>query len=99
MRSTARRHIRAVLFCLTILVSSFASVTFQPTLVHADPACMANGGVYVVFVRGSGETLNDRSAAAFKLQLIGNSTTYGSLNSPPLLPVATAWVELGNEDG
>ncbi|HEU5376137.1 MAG TPA: cutinase family protein [Ktedonobacteraceae bacterium] len=100
MRSTARHRLRTIFFCLAILASSAISVVLPAaTDVYADPACMTNGGVYVVFVRGSGEHFDASEATAFKTQLIGTSNTSGALNRPPLLQIPTAWAEIGNLDG
>lgn len=100
MRIPARHLVRITLIFIAILASCIASVALpSATPAHADPACMANGGVYVVFVRGSDEKIGDPTAMTFKSQLIGTNSSSGSLNRPPLLPVSTAWAEIGNLDG
>lgn len=56
---------------------------------QAEPGCV-NGGVYVVFARGSGEKIGDTSANVFFGAM---SRKMGSLG------VSHAWAELGNLDG
>lgn len=85
MRVIAQSRLRIFLLCLAMLCSSLGLVILGPaTPAKADPPCMTNGGVYVVFVRGSGEHIDGPRATAFKNAIF------------PLLPVNKEWVELGN---
>jgi hypothetical protein len=55
----------------------------------ADPVCQ-QGGAYVLFARGSGQSLNDSQARAFRDSVMAKLAQKG---------VGSAWAELGNEDG
>ena len=82
------------MLAVATLLGSVGLTVLEPTSqAHADPACMTNGGVYVVFVRGSGESFDGPQATAFRNDILG------AINQPPRLPVATAWAEIGNLDG
>lgn len=70
-------------------VTATTVVLFGGTqLAKADPGCV-NGGVYVLFARGSGEKFDDLRASKFKYVL----SQLGQLG------IRSAWAELGNLDG
>ncbi len=95
MQLAWQRSRKALVFLLAIALGSIGITVFEPAeIAKADPACV-NGGVDVIFARGSGEHLNDLRAHQFYLSLIGNAQHPGALYGK----VPTAWVELGNEDG
>jgi hypothetical protein len=79
-----------MLAVVTLLSAIGFTVSGPANPAHADPACMTNGGVYVLFVRGSGEHFNDQEAYSFYWSVLGAIQAKG---------YATAWSELGNEDG
>lgn len=87
---------RVFLLMLVMLLSAIGFTVAGPAKpAHAGaPACV-NGGVYVMFARGSGEHLNDQRAHQFYWSLIGNAQAPGAMYGK----VPTAWAELGNEDG
>jgi len=88
---TILRAFRSLGVCMIMLVSCIVLVA---PVASADPSCV-NNGVYVLFVRGSGESFNDLRANQFYWSLIGNAQYPGSLFGK----VNTAWAELGNLDG
>ncbi|ARP71759.1 cutinase family protein [Streptomyces pluripotens] len=81
---------RILLLCMAMLCGSLGLTIFGPvTSAKADPACMKNGGVYVVFARGSGESFDGAQARAFKTSVLSILASYEA---------PRAWVELGNLD-
>jgi hypothetical protein len=75
-----------------MLVSGGVLATVPASPAQADPDCN-NGGYYVLFVRGSGEKINDIRADRFYWSLIGSQQYPGSLGH------LAGWAELGNLDG
>lgn len=89
-------NLKAMLLCLVVVLSMAAGLVFVPaTMANAAAPSCANGGVNVVFARGSGEHLNDQRAHQFYLSLIGSAGQPGAFYGK----VPTVWSELGNEDG
>src|SRR5436190_2053347 len=88
MRVTAQSRLRVFLLCLAMLCSSLGLMVFGPVApAKADPPCMTNGGVYAIFVRGSGESIDDKREVAFKTSILSLLASYG---------VPRAWAEIGN---
>lgn len=75
---------RSLLLCIVLVASS---ITFASS-VSADPGCV-NGGVYVLFARGSGSAFNSAQAKSFRDNVKNKLDGRG-------LP--SAWAELGNLD-
>jgi hypothetical protein len=96
MRAKMHSRFRTIMLCVATLLSSLVFVVLGPASpAQADPDCMTNGGVYVVFVRGSGEHFSDQRANQFYWNLIGSKDHPGRLYGK----VPTAWAEIGNLDG
>lgn len=77
-----------------MLCGSLGLTVFGPaTSAKADPDCM-DGGVYVVFARGSGEAFDGSHATAFRNTV--KSAVYSAVGVPRIMPMG--WVELGNLD-
>jgi hypothetical protein len=92
VRSTFAQRLAIPLAALS-LTAGFLPVVASPAT--AQSSC-ANGNVNVVFVRGSGEHLNDQRAHQFYMSLIGSADKPGALRK---LGLNAIWTELGNEDG
>jgi len=74
---------------LAAVLGTTGIISLGPTgAAHADPACQQ--GAYVLFVRGSGEKLNDIRASKFQQSIMQALANKG---------VSSQWAELGNEDG
>jgi hypothetical protein len=89
--SRRRRRVFASCFLAAALGASGLTSLGPTDTAHADPACV-NGGIYMVFARGSGEHLNDLRAHQFYWSM---QEAIHAAN--PSMPIA--WSELGNEDG
>ncbi len=95
MRIKAHSSLSIILLCLAVILTGFGSMLILPAKTAvADPACV-NGGVYVLFARGSGEHFNDVTANQFYWSLIGSTQYPGALTKAG---VSSAWAELGNLD-
>lgn len=70
--------LRMWLTALLVLVTSGAVIVAAPTPAHADPSCN-NSGHYVLWARGSNETLNDIHAHTFYWAVVGSSSSPGSI--------------------
>ena len=92
MRKLAYSRLAAILLCVAILLSGLVLSVFEPaTPAHADPACMTNGGVYVLFARGANATFNSTPAQVFKASIMDELSVFGFNN--------VSWAELGSLDG
>ncbi len=90
---SARNRFRVLAFVIAAMLGGIVLTIIEPaSSAYADPPCMTNGGVYIVFVRDSGEVFDDKQATAFHQDVVA------VLNEPPRV-VKTAWSEAGNEDG
>ncbi|WP_239375718.1 cutinase family protein [Frankia sp. Cj5] len=85
---TMRRKAQSFTFFLALLISLGVTVFETTDPAKAEPECK-NGGVYVLFARGSGETFNGPRALSFQhyiMQAIANAG------------IENQWAELGNLD-
>lgn len=88
MLTKVPKYLRILSLCIVLFVSATVSLSL-PKTAYADPGCV-DGGVYVVFARGSGEKIGGIHAETFATSITKSLKARG-LN--------TAFVELGNLGG